>query len=82
VQHWNGTDEKGRAVSIIYADWKPDYAMTLGTGVVYSQAEGGRQARLVSTVPMARGLPLYLPGIVGSEHNSCQIRNGRLDLNQ
>ena len=80
VQHWKGADEKGRPVTVIYVNWKPDYGLALGAGAVYSQAEGGKQARLVSTVAMDRGLPLYLPGVAGSDQNRCQTKGGRLDL--
>ena len=79
VQHWSAKDERGRPVTVLLLRYKETYTLPIGTAVVYSQAEGGRQARLVSTTGMVRGVPLYLPGLETMQ-NRCAIANGRLDL--
>jgi hypothetical protein len=79
VRHWSGKDERGRPVTILLIRYKETYTLPIGTAVVYSQAEDGRQVRLVATTGMARGVPLYVPGLTTMQ-NHCAIASGRLDL--
>jgi hypothetical protein len=79
VQHWRARDERGRPVTVLLVRYKETYTLPIGTAVVYSQAEGGRQARLVATTGMARGIPLFVPGLTTMQ-NHCAIASARLDL--
>src|SRR5262249_31024656 len=79
VRHWRGSDDRGRPVSVLLVRYKEPYTLPIGTAVVYSQGEDGRQARLVATTGMSRGVPLYVPGLTTMQ-NHCAIANGRLDL--
>jgi hypothetical protein len=76
VKRWTATDEKGRRVTVLLLTW-PDDILT--AALSYSQAEGGKQARLVTTVAMARGVPMAMPTIFGMQ-NECSLRGGRLEL--
>jgi hypothetical protein len=79
VQRWRAKDERGRPVTVLLLRYKETYTLPIGTAVVYSQAEGGRQARLVATTGMVRGVPLFLPGTLAMQ-NKCGVANGRVDL--
>jgi hypothetical protein len=79
VRHWRSKDERGRPVTVLLVRYKETYTLPIGTAVVYSQAEDGRQARLVATTGMVRGVPLYVPALSVMQ-NHCAIANGRLDL--
>jgi hypothetical protein len=76
VKHWIATDEKGRRVTVLLLTWPND---VLTAALSYSQAENGKQARLVTTVPMARGVPMAMSTIFGMQ-NECSLRGGRLEL--
>ncbi len=78
VKHWQARDEKGRSVGVIELRWKDNYTLPLGLAVAYSQAEGGRQARLASTTGMEHGLPIFLPE-TASFDTRCGVHGGRLD---
>ncbi|MDY0873496.1 hypothetical protein [Dongia rigui] len=67
VTSWPGKDEAGRDVTVLRVTWDDEAALIYGVGVVYSQAEGGKQARLAATAPIKKNKPLFLPGIW---HNS------------
>ena len=63
----------------------PNDASLLGTAIVYSQAEAGRQARLVSSTGIVGNHPLYVPEIVTlgnglgeSPPGGCGILDGQL----
>lgn len=75
VSRWTAKDEKGRSVTVLKLQWQDDLSPIV---VSYSQAENGRQARLVTTVAMARGVPMFMPGTVTMQ-NKCAIRSGRLE---
>jgi len=76
VKHWTGKDEKGRAVTVLLLTWDDDAGPM---AISYSQAENGKQARLVANVAMVRGVPMYVPGVLGMQ-NTCAVRGGRVDL--
>lgn len=62
VTHWAGKDERGRDVTVYRVKWDGEAARpNFGIGVVYSQAEKGKQARLVSNAQIKKNKPLYLP---------------------
>jgi hypothetical protein len=78
VQHWQARDDKGRPVTVLWLKWK-DADATLGTAVSYSQAEAGKQARLVANTGMEHGVPLYVPSVSGTKTN-CAIVAGVLNV--
>lgn len=86
VQRWPARDAEGRAVTVLRLDWMDDYALLNGVALVYSQAENGKQARLVSTTGIANNRPLYLPNIVqlysdpAKKIGACRIQDGRLTI--
>ena len=65
VARWTGKDAAGRAVVVLKLSWSGEDALLGGILLAYSQAEGGRQARLVATAPIARNRPSFLPGLAG-----------------
>ncbi len=67
VTSWQAKDEEGRDVTVLRVSWEDEAALIYGLGIVYSQAEGGKQARLISTAPIKKNKPLFLPTIW---HNS------------
>lgn len=80
VAHWQAKDENGRPVSVLFLNWSGASPFTVGTAVSYSQAEGGKQARLVANTPMVHGVPVFIPGMVGMQ-TKCSIKSGRITLN-
>jgi hypothetical protein len=78
VTRWQAKDEKGRSVTVLLLHWQDDNALPLGVAVSYSQAQNGKQARLVTTTAMARGVPLALPGALVMQ-TRCAIRSGRFE---
>ncbi|HWA31751.1 MAG TPA: hypothetical protein VG867_11675, partial [Rhizomicrobium sp.] len=76
VKRWTAKDAQGRPVTVLLLTWPDD--VTTGA-LSYSQAENGKQARLVTTVAMARGVPMAVPDIIGMQ-NKCAIRGGRFEL--
>jgi len=76
VKRWTGKDEKGRPVTVLLLTWADDAGPM---AISYSQAENGKQARLVTNVAMVRGVPAYIPGVLGMQ-NTCAVRAGRVEL--
>jgi hypothetical protein len=76
VKRWTGKDEKGRSVTVLLLAWADDAG---SMAISYSQAENGKQARLVTNVAMVRGVPAYIPGVLGMQ-NTCAVRGGRVEL--
>lgn len=60
---WPGKDEAGRDVTVLRVTWEDEAALVYGLGVVYSQAKDGKQLRLVSSAPIKKNKPLFLPGM-------------------
>lgn len=87
VQRWQARDADGRPVTVLRLDWTDDYALLNGVALVYSQAEAGKQTRLVSTTGITNNRPLYVPSIVQLYDDSptktisrCQVRDGLFSL--
>jgi hypothetical protein len=78
VEHWKARDEHGRPVSVLLLRWKDSDTLPLGTAIVYSQSENGRQTRLVASTGMEHGLPLFLPQIADIA-TRCVVHAERLD---
>lgn len=85
VERWTARDERGRPVTVLRLVWPEEYALINGVTVVYSQAEAGRQARLLSTAGFASNRPIYVPDMVTlagrpstSDRGLCRVQNGRL----
>ena len=75
-------------MELLRLTWPESGSLVLGgVAVVYSQAEGGRQARLVGTAGIVDNRPLYLPEVtqLGSRDlepkpGRCRLRNDLLSL--
>lgn len=87
VERWTAHDEAGRPAVVLRLRWADDYALLHGVAVVYSQAEAGRQNRLVATTGIEKQRPLYLPPPVrlasheqGAQPPACRIKDGVLSL--
>jgi hypothetical protein len=80
VKTWSARDEQERAVTVMRIGWETESGLPSGLGVVYSQAEGGKQARLVSSAPIVRNRPLYLPGIWSTYPEETGIPNGECEF--
>ena len=85
VERWTARDERGRPVVVLRLVWPEEYALLNGVTVVYSQAEAGKQVRLVATAGFADNRPIYVPDILAlsgrpstSDRGLCQVRDGRL----
>lgn len=85
VERWTARDERGRAVVVLRLVWPDEYALINGVTLVYSQAESGKQARLVSTAGFANNRPIYVPDVqilAGSPSTSnsglCRVEANRL----
>ena len=87
IERWTGRDAAGRAVVALRLTWPNDEALLGGVGLVYSQAEAGKQARLVATTGIRRNRPLFLPQLVALASAdeqpappTCAVRDGRLAI--
>ena len=85
VERWTARDERSRPVTVLRLVWPDEFALIHGVTVVYSQAEAGKQARLVSTAGFAGNRPIYVPDvqtIAGrpstSDSGLCRVQGGRL----
>jgi hypothetical protein len=63
VERWLARDERSRPVTVLRLVWPDEFALIHGVTVVYSQAESGKQARLVSTAGFAGNRPIYVPDV-------------------
>jgi hypothetical protein len=86
---WTGKDEQGRDVTVLRVSWAEESAMLYGVGIVYSQAKGGKQSRLVASAPIRKNKPLFLPTLwhnaqdeTGAPGGACELSGDgrRLDL--
>jgi len=80
VRRWQAKDEAGRPVTLLEAKWPDEFALLGGVAVVYSQAEAGRQVRLVSTTGIVNNRPLYLPQILSFQDRQDADKQGRCRL--
>lgn len=63
LERWSATDQQGRPVQVIRLHWEDQWAFLAGLGVVYSQSQNGKQARLVATTGIVKNRPLFLPTV-------------------
>ena len=63
IERWSATDDQGRSVQLMRLHWEDQWAFVSGLGVVYSQPENGKQARLISTTGIVKNRPLFLPTV-------------------
>ena len=87
VERWQARDGSNRPVIVMLLKWVDDAHFLGGAAIVYSQAERGRQTRLVANTSIVNNRPLYLPDIVSLPNGSiepppgrCRIDNGRLSM--
>lgn len=75
VERWTAKDERGREVIVLRVTWPGEDALAWGIGAVYSQAEQGRQSRLIATTGIERNKPLFLPQARRLDRD-CSLQNG------
>lgn len=63
VERWVARDERSRPVTVLRLVWPDEFALINGVTVVYSQAEAGKQVRLVATAGFAGNRPIYVPDV-------------------
>jgi hypothetical protein len=87
VERWQARDGNNRPVIVMWLKWVEEAEFLGGAAIVYSQAELGRQTRLVSNTSIINNRPLYLPEIISLPSGSidpppgqCRIDNGRLSM--
>jgi hypothetical protein len=85
VARWQAKDAAGHPVVVLRVSWAQNsYPFLAGLGLVYSQASGGKQVRLVANTGIVKNRPLYLPGLIdpgrslGERTTSCELRDGVL----
>lgn len=76
---WAARDERLRDVTVMRVSWDGEFGLPSGLGIVYSQAEGGKQARLVASAPISRNKPLFLPNIWSTSPEETGIPNGECE---
>jgi hypothetical protein len=87
VERWQANDPSSRPTVVLRVTWPDQYALAHGAALAYSQADTGKQARLVATTGIVNNRPLYVPDIVpiprrdsGPQPGRCLVRDGRLSL--
>jgi hypothetical protein len=87
VERWQAKDASGRPVVALRVRWTDEYALLHGAAIVYSQAQSGKQSRLVATAGIVNNRPLYVPEIISIGSNdmdprpgSCRVDQGRLSM--
>ena len=87
VERWQARDGAGRPVVVLRLTWPNENEFLYGIATVYSQAEGGSQARLVATAGIVKNRPIYIPDImslpggdIDPQPGNCRVRNGLLSL--
>ena len=85
VARWQAKDADGHPVVVLHVAWAQNsYPFLAGLGLVYSQASGGKQVRLVANTGIVKNRPLYLPELVdpgrslGDRTTACELRAGVL----
>jgi len=85
VERWTARDEPGRPVVVLSLTWPDEFALLDGVTVVYSQAEAGKQVRLVATAGFANNRPIYVPDMVAlagrpssSDGGLCRVQGNLL----
>jgi hypothetical protein len=82
VERWQAKDGSGRAVVVMRVRWADEFALLHGAAIVYSQAQAGKQTRLVATTGIVNNRPLYVPEIVSLGMNDIDPRPGRCRIDQ
>jgi hypothetical protein len=80
VTTWPAKDEEGRDVTVLRVSWEEEAALIYGLGVVYSQAEGGKQARLIATAPIQKNKPIFLPNIWHNSQDESGAQGGMCEF--
>ncbi|WP_374650010.1 hypothetical protein [Dongia sp.] len=80
VTVWPGRDERGRDVTVLRVAWDDESAMLYGVGIVYSQAKAGKQLRLVSTAPIRKNKPLFLPSLWRNSQDESGVPGGACEF--
>lgn len=80
IERWAAMDERGREVVVMRVSWTEDNALSWGIAAVYSQADRGRQTRLVATTGIERNRPLFLPPARRFDRD-CSLQNGQWKAN-
>lgn len=85
VVRWQAKDDAGHPVVLLRLTWAQNsYPFLAGLGLVYSQASGGKQVRLVANTGIVKNRPLYLPELVDpgpsldERTTPCALRDGVL----
>jgi len=85
VARWQAKDAAGHSVVLLRVSWAQNsYPLLAGLGLVYSQASGGKQVRMVANTGIVKNRPLYLPALVdpgrslSDRTTACELRNGVL----
>ena len=82
VSHWAAKDEAGHDVTVYRVKWEgDDIRPSFGIGVVYSQAEKGKQVRMVSNAQIKKNKPLYLPDAWANVPEDQGIPSGKCAVN-
>lgn len=68
----------GRPGTFSFPVTLPEEALVAGVSLAYSQAVKGRQARLVSSAPLDRGRPGFLPRAMTAQV-PCRVAGGVLE---
>lgn len=76
VERWTARDERGRSVVVLRLAWPEEFALINGVTIVYSQAEAGKQGRLVSTAGFASNRPIYVPDVQALAGNPSATDSG------
>jgi hypothetical protein len=81
VERWEARDNQNRPVTVLKLSWPDEAALQGGVLLAYSEAEEGRQARIVATAGIARNRPIYLPELA-SVPVRCGPVEGRWDITE
>lgn len=87
IERWQARDAAGHPVVVMRLTWANDTEFANGVVVVYSQAEAGRQKRLVASSGIVKNHPLFIPDIMSLPNvdldplpGQCRVRNGVLSI--
>jgi hypothetical protein len=82
VKRWQASDASGRPVVVLRLHWADEYALLHGAAIVYSQAQAGKQARMVATTGIVNNQPLYVPEVVSIPKSDTDPQPGRCRIDQ
>ena len=81
IARWQARDEKDRPVTVMKLGWAEDDAFAGGLLIAYSEAEGGRQARIFATAEIVKNRPQYLPDLAAVPL-TCTAIAGRWEVSE